>query len=332
MSSENQQVQTPEPPAQGGSSGWKLYVWLVLAILLFAGGVAFYHFSEKNASRFEIVQTGNEIVLKKGIFFVYGSVRYDGGPAYAPIEVPPKTRVGRRTMESLEEVDAYLFDLLTGLVKEALRSPDQGSVARAKEYLRRARMLGTITDAQEEQLQQLKAGMDMARGQAVLRGVLPIMDKALAELRKARLKGLQTDPSPEAWILWLEARQKEFKAALESMRPPREFTLMAPGKPGPAQAPRAVEPTHEDATGTPEAAKAEPTKAEPTKAEPGTPESGAAAPEPAPAKPDQAPRPEAERQGGDEPKVEPPRPHEATPRPSPRPAPPIPPGPEPAHL
>ena len=209
---------------QGGSS-WKLYLWVVLALLLFGGGAVFYHFSAGNALRYWVTKSGEEVVVRKGIFFPMGSVRLEGAPAYASVQVPAETTFESSPVESLEEVDDILFGLLTEQARLALKERDQAGVDRAREYLRRARMLGSIGEKEEELLLSLKGDMDMARGQASLRNIVPILERALKDIHRAQTRGTQMEQSPQDWVLWIETRLEEFKAVVKTMRPPREFSL-----------------------------------------------------------------------------------------------------------
>ena len=233
--SEALQSDPNEAPPGGGS--WKLYLLAVLAVLLFGGGAVFYHFSARNARVFWVEQSGQDLLIRKGIFFPTGSVLADAGPAYAPFALLPETSFVKRRAGSLEEVDRVLFLLLTDQTRQALSGRDEAGVAQAKEYLRRARMLASIGDKEEEVLLRLKGDMDMARGVAVLRTVVPTLERALKDLQRAEAHGTQTAESPDGWIRWVGTRVEEFGTALRTMRPPPEFA--SPG----SAAPRIAEPT-----------------------------------------------------------------------------------------
>ena len=245
---------SPKPStagAKGGGNGVgsaKLIIGLLLIAVVFAGGGAFYHYASQNAGRYFVELRGDVVVVRKGIFFPQGAADFEeGGAAYRPIQVTKGTRLAKQVLPDLVSVDRVLYPLLMDLAKGAIESEDAGRITSAKELLRRARLLGNISEEEADEILRYKGDIALAEGHMALREVRGLLERALERVARAKTRGTRLYKDPAGWERWIQSKLAEFQA-LEGAKEPPEIGAAPPAfvptpapEPAPSLLPDAVD-------------------------------------------------------------------------------------------
>ncbi|MDY0060668.1 MAG: hypothetical protein RBU45_12730 [Myxococcota bacterium] len=215
----------------------RLYRKLLFAVVCFAGGAVFWHFGLENSRRYTVYQQEGRLLVDKGVPFPTGSLRYQGGPAYEPLELPPGTKVEQQQATSLVELDTLLLELYLRLARETLQPPAEAGAAtppvaerlpRARTFLKRAKQLSHLDATQEELLLRTEGDLDLTGGLELLRPVVFDLGQALQLLELAERKGTTRQPPASLWADWLRSELAEYRAALATGAPPRGALASSP--------------------------------------------------------------------------------------------------------
>ena len=156
------------PPARpvraGGGGGFqRLVLWLLILCLL---GVVWWLASERNERHFRLAADNGWLVVERGRFFPMGSSRIAAedatyGKAYAPLQLPPGSKVVEFEYDDQAALDRGLFDQLLPWAREASKKND---VPAAQALADRASLLAGLSGQQQAQLAGLRG--ELAYSQA----------------------------------------------------------------------------------------------------------------------------------------------------------------------
>lgn len=181
------QKQTEMPAPEGAGFRVRLMRLLIGGLVLGLAAATLYLLAERNSRFYYLSQEGRNIVVYRGAWLPSGKRPFlpdDPHTAriYAPIELPEDAPViEERRFEERQDLDRALFDILSGLAEERIRSEDERKMQEGFALVERASLLPGITGAQARSLRMLRAELSFFEGRAHL-------EKALVELRQAREK------------------------------------------------------------------------------------------------------------------------------------------------
>jgi hypothetical protein len=183
------QQSLPPPPRSRGR------MWVVGLLILLMAAVIFYLLSLLNSKRFYLVPEGNQLAVKKGVFFLWGNAPYQPqdpkeAELYAPIELPEILRGGEA--KEFSELAALNREFATHLVNSAtgwLFSEDEAVYAKGKAYLDRAGNLQGLDTKQVQGIQTLFADVDYVEARRAYQGIEGTLDLALRKLKNTETFG-----------------------------------------------------------------------------------------------------------------------------------------------
>lgn len=205
-----------ESPYGDGSKGKgkgkaKVILWLLLILLIFAGGLAFYYFSNKNNHTYYVLQEETAVLVKRGIFFPTGSRLYQDHGAFAPLPVSESFKMEPVKVDDARQVDRILFDILKKEITAALHNRTPESLDQAKEYLRRARLLD-VPEHEFDKLMQVRGDIALGEAQSILSNIAPLLRTALMQMQGAAHLETTEYGDPRLWIEWTKERLGEFES------------------------------------------------------------------------------------------------------------------------
>ncbi len=189
----------------------KAIFWFIVILLLFGGGISFYYFSSQNNASYYVLKEGQMIVVKRGIFFPTGSRLYNDHAAFAPIMVPDSMKLDPIKVDSARQVDRLLFNMLNEQISIALKERTSQSLDRAKEYVRRARLLD-VPEHEFDKLMQVRGDIALGEAQSTLSSIAPLLRSALIQMQGAAHLEMTEYGDPRMWIEWTRERLEEFES------------------------------------------------------------------------------------------------------------------------
>jgi hypothetical protein len=252
------------PPRQKRKGGGAKFV-IVLLIILALVGVIVYLLSLINSKRFFLVPEGNQLVVKKGVFFLTGSEPYQGDDAqeaglYAPIQLPEGFGTEPKEFDDLSELNHTFANILIQQAQKLVFSGKDAAYHRGQAYLDRLDRLKGLKPDQVKLIMALNADVDYIEAKRAYQGVEKTLERALKKFRQAETYGTGRFADAPEWIAKLENLLAIIRASKAGKLP-----AVVPQAGGPSPAPQ---PTADDG-----AAAGEPPQTAPP-------------PEPAPADPD----------------------------------------------
>lgn len=164
---------------------WTLVLGLTAGVL--------YLLSERNSRTFALEQRGGELWVMRGRMFPVGVIAYEPddallAQAYAPLPVA-NDPIGRLdlavTYSDRDRLDRALFSVLKDLVEIRVNLEDPGKLTEAMRLLRRAELLGGVTEEQRRQLRDLQARVAFFEGRARLDEAVIAARAAVEKLKLA---------------------------------------------------------------------------------------------------------------------------------------------------
>lgn len=164
---------------------WTLVLGLTAGVL--------YLLSERNSRTFALEQRGGELRVMRGRMFPVGVVAYEPddallAQAYAPLPVANDPIGGLDlavTYSDRDLLDRALFSVLKELVEIRVNLEDPGKLTEAMRLLRRAELLGGVTEEQRRQLRDLQARVAFFEGRARLDEAVIAARAAVEKLKLA---------------------------------------------------------------------------------------------------------------------------------------------------
>lgn len=167
----------------------RLLVTLLVLGLIGAVGVLL---SELNARTFSFERVEQNLIIKKGRRFVFGSLPYRPSDpamadAYAPIPIGTHD-VGpllTETFREKEELDRALFQLLESVARPKMESDDPKSLDEGLYLLRRAEKLSGISEEQRLSLKKMQADVAFYQARNKFEDARKLVAEALVQLKLA---------------------------------------------------------------------------------------------------------------------------------------------------
>nr|WP_239470810.1 IF-2 protein [Archangium violaceum] len=165
---------------------------LVTLLILALGGAVAFLLSQLNARTFTLTLENGQVVVMKGRMLPTGAVPYRPGDprladTYAPIAVEGRdvSSLLEQKFTERDELDRALFPVLEGLARPKVQSDDPALLEKGLYYLRRADLLGGLTQEQRHTLETMKADVAFFQARQKLEEARRDVAEALAQLKLA---------------------------------------------------------------------------------------------------------------------------------------------------
>jgi hypothetical protein len=169
-----------EAKARGGGGLQRAVLWLVIVALL---STVWWLASDRNERHYRVVTQGNALVIERGRFFPTGTT-VAPEKMYAPIPLPAGQKgPPEREFEHQNDLDRFLFDLLTSWAKELVK---KGETRAAADLVDRASQLPGLTGAQVTELNTLRADLAWDESRADIAQAGQSLDAAVRKLELVR--------------------------------------------------------------------------------------------------------------------------------------------------
>jgi hypothetical protein len=185
----------PNPHAQsfGSRAGSTFKRLLVTLVVLALGGAVLFLLSQLNHRTFTLVQDGGTLQVMKGRMLPVGATpfRPTGDPrltdAYAPVPLEGLDAgdVTHQRYSERDEMDRALFGVLERLARPRIQSDEPKQLEQGLYYLRRAALLGGLTDEQRRSLQSMQADVAYYHARHRLEEARKLVAEGLAQLKVA---------------------------------------------------------------------------------------------------------------------------------------------------
>ncbi len=196
------------PPRQKRKGGGAKFV-IVLLIILALVGVIVYLLSMINSKRFFLVPEGDQLVVKKGVFFLTGSEPYQGDDPqeaglYAPIQLPEGFGTEPKEFNDLSELNHTFANILIRQAQKLVFSGKDAAYHRGQAYLDRLDKLKGLKPDQVKLIMALNADVDYIEAKRAYQGVEKTLERALKKFRQAETYGTGRFADAREWIAKLE--------------------------------------------------------------------------------------------------------------------------------
>ncbi|MGI5863827.1 MAG: hypothetical protein ACOX6T_17470 [Myxococcales bacterium] len=164
---------------------WTLVLGLTAGVL--------YLLSERNSRTFTLELRGGELWVMRGRMFPVGFIAYEPddallAQAYSPLPIANDPIGGldlTATYSDRDQLDRALFAVVKELVEIRVSAEDPEKLAEAVRLLRRAELLGGVTEEQRRQLRDLQARVAFFEGRARLDEAVIAARAAVEKLKLA---------------------------------------------------------------------------------------------------------------------------------------------------
>jgi hypothetical protein len=216
-------------------------------IILALAGVIVYLLSLLNSKRYFLAPEGDQLVVKKGIFFVTGSDRFRSNEPslaglYDPVELPSGYRAGLMAFEDLPSLNAELATIMLESARPWVFATEENLHLKGVAYLRRLGRMNGLSQTQLRALESLNAEVDYLEARSAYLGVERTLEDALRKFKKARLNEESRFQDTEAWIAKVERLLTTIRDIKAGLRPEAAPTPEPALRPEPAPAPEPVSP------------------------------------------------------------------------------------------
>ncbi len=223
-----------QPPRKRRKGGGAKFLFVVLIILALVG-VIVYLLSMINSKRFFLVPEGDQLVVKKGVFFLAGSEPYKGadpGEAslYASIDLPDKFGTEQREFEDLAALNIEFANILISEAQRLVFAKNDVDYRQGQAYLDRLDKLKGLKPDQVKLIMALNADVDYIEAKRSYEGVERTLAAALKKFKQAETYGTGRFADAPEWIRKVEGLLLIIKAT-------KNGTLPAPAKARPSTPP-----------------------------------------------------------------------------------------------
>lgn len=216
--------------------GPAVLVAAIVAALLIG---AYLYFSDDNSERWELRCGRDQAEARRGLYFPWGTRRI-ADDAHDILALPEGVSCPSVTLNSLEELDRTLGDLLLEAAEHRLQQGGAEALAQARQNLERARRLQGLSEDQRRRADDLLADAAYHEAREILRQVERALWQARHKLERARTMGAgQRLGDLGEWIQFVETETERFRPAMGADQPEDE-SPSAPqpdGGPPPSQPP-----------------------------------------------------------------------------------------------
>lgn len=156
-------------------------------VVLGLAAATLYLLAERNSRFYYLVQEDTRLVVYRGAWLPSGKRPFlpddpHTAQIYAPIELPAGAGpIAERRFDERQDLDRGLFEILSELAGERIRSEDEARMQEGFTLVERASRLPGITGEQAKTLRGMRAELSFFEGRGHL-------ERALVELRQAREK------------------------------------------------------------------------------------------------------------------------------------------------
>ncbi len=221
---ENPNETAAAPPRQKRKGGGAKFV-IVLLIILALVGVIVYLLSMINSKRFFLVPEGDQLVVKKGVFFLTGSEPYQGDDPqdaglYAPIQLPEGFGTAPKEFDDLSELNHTFANILIQQAQKLVFSGKDAAYHRGQAYLDRLDRLKGLKPDQVKLIMALNADVDYIEAKRAYQGVEKTLERALKKFHQAETYGTGRFADAPEWIAKLENLLAIIRASKAGELPP----------------------------------------------------------------------------------------------------------------
>jgi len=219
-----------QPPRRRRKGGGAKFLFVVLIILALVG-VIVYLLSMINSKRFFLVPEGDQLVVKKGVFFLAGSEPYKGDSAeeaslYDSIDLPAKFGAEQREFEDLAALNIEFGNILIEEAQRLVFSKTDADYRQGRAYLGRLDKLKGLKPDQVKLIMALNADVDYIEAKRAYQGVEHTLAAALKKFKQAETYGTGRFADAPEWI-------KKVEGLLLIIKATKDGVLPAPPRPKP---------------------------------------------------------------------------------------------------
>lgn len=183
---------TPQSPGYGSRAGSAFKRLLVTLVVLALAGAVLFLLSQLNHRTFTLVQDGGNLVVMKGRMLPVGATPFRPGDprlvdAYAPVPLEGLDAgdVTAQRFSERDELDRALFGVLERLARPRIQSDEPKQLEQGLAYLRRAALLGGLTDEQRRTLATMQADVAYYHARHRLEEARRLVAEGLVQLKVA---------------------------------------------------------------------------------------------------------------------------------------------------
>jgi len=222
-------VQPQRKRRKGGGAKFLFVVLIILALV----GIIVYLLSMINSKRFFLVPEGDQLVVKKGVFFLAGSEPYQGTEPgevalYASIDLPDKFGTNQREFEDLAALNIEFANILISEAQRLVFAKTEADYRRGRAYLDRLDKLKGLKPDQVKLIMALNADVDYIEAKRSYEGVERTLAAALKKFKQAETYGTGRFADAPEWI-------KKVEGLLLIIKATKNGTLPAPTQKQPEQ-------------------------------------------------------------------------------------------------
>ena len=183
---------SPQSPSFGSRAGSTFKRLLITLVVLALAGAVLFLLSQLNHRTFTLVSDGGQLVVMKGRMLPVGATPFRPGDprlvdAYAPVPLEGLDAgdVTAQRFSERDELDRVLFGVLERLARPRIQSDQPKQLEQGLYYLRRAAMLGGLTDEQRRTLQSMQADVAYYHARHRLEEARKLVAEGLGQLKVA---------------------------------------------------------------------------------------------------------------------------------------------------
>ncbi len=204
---------------------------------------AYLYFSDDNSDRWELRCARGQAEARRGLYFPWGTRRI-ADDAHDPLDLPEGLSCASVYMNSLQELDHALGDLLLEAADYRLQQGGPEELALARRDVERARRLQGLTDEQRSRAREFLADMSYHEARELLRQVERDLWQTRRKLERARTLGAgQRIGDLGEWLEFVKTETERFRPAMSSGQANEDLPESPqpdagpPSSPGPSSTP-----------------------------------------------------------------------------------------------